>query len=100
MKKLSSTSLALLAFSAASYAQAGVGAQIKNGLNKFGTELIIVGAGVLFVAIVLIGINALVTPIQHLKRWVISCFTGGLILIFAEDIVDFILQLAGGGSGY
>lgn len=100
MKKLSSTTLALLAFSVSSYAQAGFGAKIKSALNEASTELIVVGGGVMFLAIVLIAINAFFTPIQHLKRWVSGFLIGGLLLVFAEDIVGWFLAKVGGGSGF
>ena len=100
MKKLSSTqAMAVMLFTASTYANAGIGTKIKSALNNVGTELVIAGAGVLFVAVVLIAINMFFTPIRNLKNWVLGLFVGGLILVFAEEIVDWILKLSG-SSGY
>lgn len=101
MKKTTAKSvLPLLMLMSAQYADAAIGTKIKSALNNVGTELVVIGAGVLFIAIVLIAINAFFTPIQHLKRWVGGCLVGGVLLIFAEDIVSWILSLSGSGSGF
>ena len=100
MKKLSSTqAMAVMLFTASTYANAGIGTKIKSALNNVGTELVIAGAGVLFVAVVLIAINMFFTPIRNLKTWVCCLLVGGVILVFAEDIVNWILTLSG-SSGY
>ena len=82
------------------YAQAAVGAKIKTAIRNAGTELMIVGGALLFIAIVLLAINMFWTPINHIKRWVGGIFAGGVLLVFAEDIADTILKLSGSGAGF
>lgn len=75
---------------------AGVGQRIKTAIDNIAGELVLIGGGLLFIAIIIGALN-LFFGTQIGKKWILGALGGGVVLVFARDITNFILSLGGGG---
>ena len=77
------------------YSHAGVGQSIANMLKKAAAEMMLVGGGLLVIAIIIIAYQ-MIFGSRQIGWKVIMCGVGGIVLIAAPEISDFITQQAKG----
>lgn len=83
-----------MALTVSGYTQAaGFGTKIKTAIDNFGNELVIVGGGLLFIAVIIVAFNKFFGG-EIAKKYMYGTLFGGLILVFAREITDSILSLA------
>lgn len=73
-------------------AYAGPGQKIRNAIDKIGTEMMVAGGGLLLVGIIIAAYNMFFGG-QIAKKYLIGALCGGLLMMFATDIADFVTSL-------